>query len=86
MSLNGKAAPVLDNLTGEQRFYIGWAQAWREKMKDAQQIEYLKSDPHSPSAVRANATLKNQQPFYDAFKLKEGDKMYLPANKRVTIW
>ncbi|AYO55233.1 M13 family metallopeptidase [Acinetobacter wuhouensis] len=86
LSLNGQAAPVLDNLTGEQRFYIGWAQAWREKMKDAQQIEYLKSDPHSPSAVRANATLKNQQPFYDAFKLKEGDKMYLPANKRVTIW
>ncbi|WP_287912473.1 M13 family metallopeptidase [Acinetobacter sp.] len=86
LSLNGQPAPVLDNLTGEQRFYIGWAQAWRSKINDAMQVELLKRDPHSPDKVRGNATLLNQTPFYDAFHLKQGDKMYLPANKRVTIW
>ena len=86
LSLNGKTAPVLDNLTGEQRFYIGWAQAWRSKITDAMQVEFLKRDPHSPDKVRGNATLLNQAPFYDAFHIQQGDKMYLPANKRVTIW
>lgn len=86
LSLNGKPAPVLDNLTGEQRFYIGWAQAWRSKITDAMQVEFLKRDPHSPDKVRGNATLLNQAPFYDAFHIQQGDKMYLPANKRVTIW
>ncbi|WP_434279118.1 M13 family metallopeptidase [Acinetobacter sp. CE-15] len=86
LSLNGKAAPVLDNLTGEQRFYIGWAQAWRSKITDAMQVEFLKRDPHSPDKVRGNTTLLNQAPFYDAFHIQQGDKMYLPANKRVTIW
>ena len=86
LSLNGKPAPVLDGFTGEQRFYLGWAQGWRSKITDAQQIIYLKSDSHSPDKVRGNATLLNQAPFYDAFKIKQGDKMYLPANKRVTIW
>lgn len=86
LSLNGKAAPVLDNLTGEQRFYIGWAQAWRSKITDAMQVEFLKRDPHSPDKVRGNATLLNQALFYDAFHIQQGDKMYLPANKRVTIW
>ncbi|MFP6819559.1 M13 family metallopeptidase, partial [Acinetobacter sp.] len=80
LSLNGKAAPVLDNLTGEQRFYIGWAQAWRSKITDAMQVEFLKRDPHSPDKVRGNATLLNQAPFYDAFHIQQGDKMYLPAN------
>lgn len=86
LSLNGKPAPVLDGFTGEQRFYLGWAQGWRSKITDAQQIVYLKSDTHSPDKVRGNATLLNQTPFYDAFKIKQGDKMYLPTNKRVTIW
>ena len=86
LSLNGKPAPVLDGFTGEQRFYLGWAQAYREKIQDAQQIVYLKSDPHSPDKVRGNATLLNQTPFYDAFKIKQGDRMYLPEDKRVTIW
>lgn len=86
LSLNGKTAPVLDNLTGEQRFYIGWAQAWRSKITDAMQVEFLKRDPHSPDKVRGNATLLNQAPFYDAFHIQQGDKMYLPANKRVNIW
>ena len=86
LSLNGQPAPVMEGLTGEQRFYTGWAQVWRSKITDALQIEYIKRDTHSPDAVRGNATLRNQAPFYDAFKLKEGDKMYLPTEKRVTIW
>ena len=86
LSLNNQEALVLDGLTGDQRFYVGWAQVWRSKVRDAQQIEYLKSDSHSPGKVRANATLKNQSPFYDAFEIKEGDGMYLPKKERISIW
>ena len=86
ISLNGQPAPVIDGLTGEQRFYTGWAQVWRGKITDAMQIEYIKRDPHSPGQVRGNATLKNQTPFYDTFGVKEGDQMYIAPEKRVTIW
>ena len=86
LSLNGQAAPVLDNLTGDQRFYAGWAQVWRGKTREAKQIELIKTDPHSPGQVRGNGTVLNQPAFYDAFQIKEGDKMYLAPNKRVIIW
>ena len=86
ISLAGKPAPVIEGRTGEQRFYIGWAQVWRAKTREAQAIVYLKTDPHSPDKVRANGALVNQVPFYDAFKIKEGDKMYLAPEKRVRIW
>lgn len=86
ISLAGKSAPVIDGRTGEQRFYMGWAQVWRAKTREAQAIVYLKTDPHSPDKVRANGALVNQAPFYDAFKIKEGDKMYLAPEKRVRIW
>lgn len=86
ISLAGKTAPVIEGRTGEQRFYMGWAQVWRAKTREAQAIVYLKTDPHSPDKVRANGALVNQAPFYDAFKIKEGDKMYLSPEKRVSIW
>ena len=86
ISLAGKPAPVIEGRTGEQRFYIGWAQVWRAKTREAQAIVYLKTDPHSPDKVRANGALVNQAPFYDAFKIKEEDKMYLAPEKRVSIW
>lgn len=86
LALDGKPAPVLDGMTGAQRLYIGWAQVWRSKIRDGQALMYLKTDPHSPDAVRGNGTLKNQTPFYDAFGIKQGDKMYLPPESRVTIW
>lgn len=86
ISLAGKPAPVIEARTGEQRFYMGWAQVWRAKTREAQAIVYLKTDPHSPDKVRANGALVNQAPFYDAFKIKEGDKMYLAPEKRVSIW
>jgi putative endopeptidase len=86
MSLAGTAAPVIDGLTGEQRFYLGWAQVWRGKVREDEAIERIKTDPHSPPAVRGTAPLKNQSGFYSAFGVQPGDKMYLPPDQRVTIW
>lgn len=86
LSLQGKPAPVMGGLTGDQRFFMGFAQVWRSKMREQQTIVLIKSDPHSPSEFRANGTLRNLAPFYSAFGVKEGDKMYLQATDRVSIW
>ena len=86
ISLNGKKAPVINGFTGEQRLYMGWAQVWRSKMREPAQIAQVKTDPHSPGQYRANGTLKNQPGFYEAFKVKQGDKMYLAPKDRVIIW
>jgi len=86
ISLKGKPAPVIDGLTGDQRFYMGWGQVWRTKMREPAQIAQIKTDPHSPAQYRANGTLKNQPGFYEAFGVKAGDKMYLAPKDRVIIW
>lgn len=86
LSLNGQPAPVLDGFTGEQRFYMGWAQVWRSKTNPEYILNNLKSSAHSPDAVRGNGAVRNHQGFYDAFDVKEGDKMYLPPNQRVVMW
>jgi predicted metalloendopeptidase len=86
LSLKGKKAPVINGLTGDQRFYMGWGQVWRTKMREPAQIAQIKTDPHSPGQYRANGTLKNQPGFYQAFGVKEGDKMYLAPQDRVIIW
>jgi predicted metalloendopeptidase len=86
ISLKGKPAPVIDGLSGEQRLYMGWAQVWRSKMREQQQIVQVKTDPHSPDAFRANGSLRNQPGFYEAFGVKQGDKMYLAPKERVIIW
>ncbi|WP_323142306.1 M13 family metallopeptidase [Massilia phyllosphaerae] len=86
ISLKGKKAPVIDGLTGDQRLYMGWAQVWRSKMREQQQIVQVKTDPHSPGQYRANGTLKNQPGYYEAFGVKPGDKMYLAPKDRVIIW
>jgi predicted metalloendopeptidase len=86
IALGGKPAPVLDGLTGDQRFYLGFSQAWRDKTRDSQAIVWIKSDPHSPDRFRGTVTVMNQDPFYAAFGVKPGDKMYLPPEKRVHIW
>jgi putative endopeptidase len=86
LSLKGHEAPVIDGYTGDQRFFIAYAQVWAGKIRDKQQIVYLKSDPHSPYAARGTLPLSNQDPFYAAFGVKPGDKMYLPPDKRVHIW
>jgi putative endopeptidase len=86
LSLNGKKAPVIDGLTGDQRFFMGFGQVWRMKMRDAAQIVQVKTDPHAPGQFRANGTMKNQPGFYEAFGVKPGDKMYLAPKDRVIIW
>jgi putative endopeptidase len=86
LSLVGKAAPVIDGFTGAQRFYLGYAQVWRGKVRDDEAIQRVTVDPHSPPAVRGTAPLRNQPGFYSAFGLKPGDKMYLPPEQRVEIW
>jgi predicted metalloendopeptidase len=86
LSLKGKPAPVIDGLTGDQRFFMGFAQVWRSKMRDPEMISRIKTDPHSPGQFRANGTMRNQPGFYEAFKVKQGDKMYLAPKERVIIW
>jgi putative endopeptidase len=86
LALAGKSAPVIDGFTGDQRFYLGWAQVWRGKVREDQAIEAIKVDPHSPPAVRGTAPLVNQPGFYAAYGLKSGDKLYLPPEQRVIIW
>jgi predicted metalloendopeptidase len=86
LSLGGAAAPVIDGLTGDQRFFAGWAQVWRGKARDSEIIRLIKIDPHSPTEIRGTAPERNQAAFYDAFGVKPGDKMYLPPEQRVTLW
>jgi putative endopeptidase len=85
-SVKGAAAPVIDGLTGDQRFFIGWAQAWRSKYREAELARRLATDPHSPTEFRCNGVLRNLPEFYAAFGVKEGDKLWLPPDRRVRIW
>jgi predicted metalloendopeptidase len=86
LSLGGKPAPIIDGATGDQRFYMGFAQAFRGKESKEEAISRVKTDPHSPREFRINGTMRNQPGFYSAFDVKEGDKMYLPPNQRVIMW
>ena len=86
LSLGGKPAPIIDGLTGAQRFYLGFAQVWRAKIRDNDLIRRIKTDPHSPDRTRGTLPLRNQAGFYSAFDVKEGDRMYLPSDKRVSLW
>jgi putative endopeptidase len=86
LSLAGQPAPVIDGLSGDQRFYEGWAQVWRGKTRDDALIVSIKTNPHSPMAIRGTVPEMNQASFYDAFDIKEGDKMYLAPEKRVSLW
>jgi len=86
LALAGKPAPELDGLSGDQRFYMGWAQVWRGKARENEMIMRIKSDPHSPDRIRGTVPEMNQATFYGAFDVKQGDKMYLPPEQRVTIW
>lgn len=86
-SLEGKTPPAkIDGFTGEQRFFIAWAQAWRVNMRPAFLKNMIQTNPHSPGNFRANAAPSNMQEFYDAFGVKPGDKMYRPKEERAEIW
>jgi putative endopeptidase len=86
ISLGGQPAPVIDGFTGEQRFFIGWAQVWRRKYREAEMRKRLKTDPHSPSEYRCNGIVSNLDGFYEAFGIHPGDAMYLAPARRVRIW
>ena len=86
ISLNGKEAPVLDGMTGDQRFFMGIGQVWRYKATDEAQRNRVMTDPHSPPRFRVNGTLPNMPEFVAAFDVQEGDDMYLPPEDRVKIW
>ena len=84
-SLGGKPAPVLDGTTGDQRFYLGWAQVWRVKMREPMLRQSLLTDPHAPGHQRV-LTVRNLDPWYGAYNVKAGDALYLAPEARVRIW
>ena len=86
MSLGGKEAPVIDGLTGDQRFFMGFAQIWRSKSRDEAMRRLVLTNPHAPPQFRTNGPLRNFTPFHQVFQIKEGDGMYLPQAERVKIW
>ena len=85
-SLAGHKAPVIDGFTGEQRFYIGFAQVWRGTTRDAEQRLRIRTDPHSPFEFRTLVPVSNVEAFYKAFDVKPGDKMYRNPTDRVEVW
>jgi putative endopeptidase len=85
-SLHGQPAPVLEGLTGDQRVFLGWAQAWRGKTRDEAIRRVVVSDPHSPRVFRVDGVVRNIDAWYDAFDVKPGDKLYLRPADRVHIW
>ena len=86
LSLNGQPAPVIDGMTGDQRFFMGWAQVWRRKYREANLIARIKTDPHSPSEYRCNGVVINIPGYYEAFNVQPGDKMYKPPEQRIKLW
>ncbi len=86
-SLKGKPEPAkIDGFTWQQRFFLSWAQVWHNNIKDEELRNRLQTDPHSPARYRINGPLKHLPEFYAAWGVKEGDKMWIPADQRVSIW
>jgi putative endopeptidase len=85
LSLGGKPAPVIDGTTGDQRFFLGWAQVWRRSYRPQELANRLVTDPHSPSEFRS-AVVRNLDPWYQAFKPVAGEALYLAPDQRVKIW
>ena len=86
MTKQGQGTAKIDGFTPDQRFFISLAQIWRNKQKDERTRLLINTDPHSPGMYRVNGPLQNFTPFYAAFNVKPGDKMYLPEDKRIKIW
>ena len=85
-SLNGKPSKKIEGLSGEQRFFLAWAQGWKIKMRPEALKQMIATNPHSPGNFRANGPLSNMPEFYEAFNVKEGDKMFRKKEERVEIW
>ena len=86
LSLEGAEPPVVDGYTGAERFFLGWAQAWRTKMRDEEALRLLSIDPHSPAEFRCNQIVRNIDVFYSTFGVTETDALWLDPEDRVTIW
>ena len=86
IALHGQPAPILDGTTGDQRFFLSWAQTYRENIRDEALRADLASDPHSPSVFRVNGVVRNIDAWYDAFGVKPGDRLYLAPSDRIHIW
>ncbi|MGB0597860.1 MAG: M13 family metallopeptidase [Rubripirellula sp.] len=86
LSLKGKEAPVIDGLTGDQRFFLGWGQIWRRLYREPELLKRLITDPHSPSEFRVNGIVRNMDAWYEAFEIKPTDPLYLKPEDRVRIW
>ncbi|GFZ96664.1 zinc metalloprotease [Blastomonas marina] len=86
LSLDGKEAPVIDGLTGDQRFFLAWAQVWRSQQRENNGRQRLRSDPHSPEEFRVNGVVRNMDEWYSAFNVTPEDDLYLPPEERVRIW
>ncbi|WP_417495632.1 M13 family metallopeptidase [Maricaulis sp.] len=82
----GGEAPVIDGFTGDQRFFLAWAQVWRRLYREDNLVARLTTDPHSPSQYRTNGVVRNLDAWYAAFDIQEGDALYLPPEERVSIW
>jgi putative endopeptidase len=85
-ALGGEEAPVIDGLTGDQRFFLSWAQVWQRKYREDALIQRLTSDPHSPSEFRVNGVVRNFDEWYEAFDVQPEDALYLAPEDRVRIW
>ena len=86
LSLSGEPPMVMEGWTGQQRFFVGWCQSWRRKYRDAELINRLLTDPHSPAKYRGNGPLMNFDPFYEAFEVKAGDGLFRATDERIRIW
>ena len=86
ISQRGKAVPVIEGLTGEQRFFLGWAQAWRSQRREERTLQLLTIDSHSPAEFRANGAAVNTDGFHETFGTQPGDGMFKPAETRIRIW
>ena len=86
ISLDGKEAPVIDGMTGPQRFFMGIGQVWRYKATEEAMRNRVATDPHSPPEFRVNGPIANMPEFHLAFNVQEGDALYLPPENRVKIW
>jgi putative endopeptidase len=86
LALADQKAPVIDGYTGDQRFFLGWAQVWRNISRDQALRNQVLTDPHSPAQYRVNGVVRNVDAWYTAFGVKEGDALFLSPDKRVKIW
>ena len=86
LHLAGRSAETLEGFSGEQRFFLGWAQVWRTKIRDGALRNQVLTDSHSPAVYRANGTVRNMDSWYAAFDVQPSDALYLPPGDRVTVW